>query len=160
MSRDEARGLAALETLSPREFERKVEGLFRKTRWTFFHDRDRPTSNRRILKSRQRGLPDFVIYKHFPGQSPWQSPSAGARGVQAQLHVPSELFGLLGVYGSQFPMTVMGYVEVKTGRAKPTVKQAEWLEAASRCPGTFSLVVRPRNYDYLAEVLGGNRNFG
>ncbi len=151
MSVKEARELDARLKMNWSEWEKKVDGLLRANGWRSWRDRVIPNV---LLKevpqhvrgqfqryNRQAGLPDRLIAKEFPDLR----------------EVPPELYKLVGtgLAGSEFPVSLFGFVECKTGSGKVTAEQEAWLGLARMCPGMFGLVVYPADAGYLVQVLGG-----
>lgn len=160
MTVEEVRRLAAYEEMPWQEWERKFDGLLREGGWEWWRDRVVPAAPIRHLlyahrvpkpvveqvvgmvqrMGRKEGLPDRLIRKEFSNY----------------LDASPELRDLVGpgVATRTPPVTVFGFVELKTGGATTTGAQDEWLEAAKLCPGMFSLVAHPLEIPYLRRVLG------
>lgn len=160
MSAAEAMGLAR-GNMGWREWEQAFNGLLREGRWDWWQDRVVPVGQLRALLRRYR-VPKPVIETAIAFiQSAMRKPGFPDRVIAKQftrgLDLPPELDHLVGprVRFSKYPFTVMGYIELKTGKAKPTKEQRRWLELASSCPGCFSMVARPEHMPYLRKVLIG-----
>lgn len=124
-----------------REWEKKIDHALKLNGWTVWKDRVLPKrfGDAAQYVGRKRGLPDRLVGKVFAD--------------------PSEIPAALKVYPTRLggPISVVGFIEAKTGRATTTPDQDRWLGLANLCPGMFSVVVYPQDYDRLIEMLGGER---
>ena len=141
VTREEARRLDANAKMGWKQWEQKVDHALRLNKWTVWKDRVLPKrfGDAAQYVGRKRGLPDRLVGKRFAD--------------------PSEIPVALKVYPASLagPISVVGFVEAKTGRATTTPDQDRWLELANLCPGMFAVTVYPADYDYLVEILGGER---
>jgi hypothetical protein len=140
MSREEAARLDAYGKMDWRTWERKIDMALKVNGWTVWRDRVMP---KRFGKDAQKvgrkaGLPDRLVGKVFENHD--DIPKA------LMAYPPKTITG---------PVSVVGFIEAKTGRATATPEQERWLEFGRLCPGMFSLVVYPQDWSYLIKCLGG-----
>lgn len=141
VSMAEARRMAEGEKMHWLEWEKRVDGLLRCNGWDSWKDRVMPkkfgAEAQRV--GRKKGLPDRLVRKVFAGFS----------------DVPPLLRPMLGIASWDGKLAVVGVIECKTGAATTTPEQEKWLEAFRLLPGGFGMVVRPKDYRWLVERLGG-----
>ena len=135
MNRAQAQQLNALLHLPPKQWELKIENLLRVNGWSFWRDQDRPSSNKRILKARQGGHPDYEAWKRF------------------ESYPPKPLMKACGTFKAGWTPRV--FIEAKTGKGKVTKQQDDFLKAADDNPGIAVIVAYPYDYYTLGELLGG-----
>lgn len=164
VSVEEARRLDAESKMGWREWEKDVDGILRANRWgPVFVDRVLPSA---LLRSwglndaqikrlnsarRRRGLPDKLVSKAF--DSPRWVGYSLLRAAYGDF-----LARVMWAEAAQIGrVSVVGFIECKTGGATTTKEQDEWLRVARLCPGVFAFEARPTHRDWLVEILGGER---
>ena len=160
VSAKEARRLAEADALPWGQWEKRVDMILRTNGWEWWSDRVIPRKVlsglgltkaqldrlMRLLQSvgRKAGMPDRMIRRRFDE----------AKGDA----IPPALLRAMG-WPAGFPrptrMTVIGYLEMKTGGAGVTEEQSEWIAYANEAMGTFGYVAHPSRQDELVAILGG-----
>lgn len=111
---------------------------------------------------RKGGMPDRLIAKKIMPMSKISlellelTGGIGTVGIGANWPTPKGEAMFLGRdtrKGAVVGSTVIGLVELKTGRATTTEAQERWLELANSCPGAFGAVGRPHETPYWRRVL-------
>lgn len=143
-----------------REWEQQFDGLLREGGWEWWADRVIPVGPIRGMMQRfglsKRTIDSVIAYIQSVNRKPGLPDRVVAKTFQRWQDVPIELATIVQwpeMFSWPSPFTFMGFVELKTGKAKPTKEQRRWLNLAHNCPGCFSLVARPEQLPYLRKVL-------
>ena len=159
-SAKEGRRLAEAGQLPWGQWEKRVNMILKVNGWEWWSDRVIPrkvlsdlglnkTQTDRLMRllqsiGRKAGMPDRMIRRRFDE----------TKGDA----IPPALLGVMG-WPAGFPrptrMTVIGYLEMKTGGAAVTEDQSEWIAYANETMGTFGYVAHPSRQDELVAILGG-----
>ncbi len=160
VSAKEARRLAEAGQLPWSQWEKRVDMILKVNGWEWWSDRVIPrkvlsdlgltkTQLDRLMRllqgvGRKAGMPDRMIRRRF-------DETEGDA-------IPPALLRVMG-WPPGFPrptrMTVIGYLEMKTGGARATEGQSEWIAYANETPGMFGYVAHPSRQDELVALLGG-----
>lgn len=135
MTRAEAQRLDKLSKLPPKAWEAKIAAALKANDWSYFHDKDRPTHNKRVVASRMPGHLDFEGWKKFEG------------------YPPKPLMKAIGNYKANWTPRV--YIECKTGAGVMDDKQQEFFDAVNDNPGCVAILAYPYDYYKVIELLGG-----
>lgn len=145
--------------MSWREWEKTFDGILREGGWSWWADRVVPASRIRSLLYHY-GVPKRVVDRvvgmiQSLGRIPGLPDRVVVKKIDSVMLLSVELDALTGNTLSRhsFPLSTIGFIELKTGKAKPTKEQAWWLRIVAMCPGCFAAVGRPEHIDYWRKVL-------
>lgn len=169
MSREDARRLAEADAMHWSEWEKRGDQILRANGWEWIEDRVitagmlLPLGVPRsiigaVLKKvngvgHQEGQPDRIVRKRFELVALMPDPLV-TRVANASM---PWAYRFLTNAARDEPLTAVGMIEYKSGGAKTSDDQEEWLEAARLCPGMFRYVAYPSRQDELIELMGGER---
>lgn len=144
-------------SMSWRTWETTFDGILREGGWEWWRDRViNAAAIRKILSPYP--VPAPVVSRLIGqiqsiGRIPGLPDRTIARTFQQRDRIKPHLYHLLHEEPLHRPITVFGFIELKTGKARVTKEQQQWLDLANNCPGMFGLVARPEEIPYLRRVL-------